>query len=134
MAEDKKRPDIAEEELKMPEEPIGGTAEPEQRSSVTLLVLGVLVVLLALILVGLYLWSTMLQNETPPPSEPATRPTAKENNEPESNNAEADVQALETMSTSDELSAIEADIESTDLDDIDAEMNQIEAELEESAQ
>ena len=55
--------------------------------------------------------------------------TAEENNEPESTTADAQVQALETVSTSNEIEAIEADIESTDLDELDAELEAIDAEL-----
>lgn len=93
-------------------------------------VVGVLVIVLVLILGGLYLWGTTLQNETPTPYIPSVeRPSAEANNEPESTNAEADVETMSAVSTSDEIEAIEADIESTELDELDAELDAIEAEL-----
>lgn len=87
-------------------------------------VLGVIIILLALILGGLYLWGGMLakQAETPVTEFPV-------NNEPETPRATADTQILETMSTSDNLDAIEADISSTNLDSIDSDLGTIDAEL-----
>lgn len=127
---------INPEELKMPEEQFGVSAPAETTEGVSHLgiIIGVLIALLALILGGLYIWSTMLYIPEPIATPQAQRPTAEENNEPESTNAEADVQISETMSTSDEISAIEADLESTNLDNLDAEMTAIEAELEAGAQ
>lgn len=58
-----------------------------------------------------------------------TRPTPEMNKEPESPTAYAQVDSLNTMSTSDELGAIEADLESTNLDSLTREFNAIEAEL-----
>lgn len=57
------------------------------------------------------------------------RPTPEMNKEPESPTAYAQVDSLNTMSTSDELGAIEADLESTNLDSLTREFNAIEAEL-----
>ena len=117
---------IPESEMKMP----AGTEAPESEKSSMGIILGVLIVILVLILGGLYLWGTTLQQATPEPTPAAVeRPTAEENNEPESTNAEADVETLETVSTSDEIEAIEADLEATDLDALDAELQAIEAEL-----
>lgn len=59
-----------------------------------------------------------------------TRPTPEMNKEPESSTAYAQVDSLNTMSTSDELGVIEADLESTNLDSLTREFNAIEAELE----
>ena len=117
-----------EEEIKMPEEQFGNY-EPEEHHSILGPVLGILIVLLILILGGLYLWGSVLKTQPVEIPDPATRPTAEENNEPETNNADAQVQALETVSNSDTLDAIEADIESTNLDELDAELNAIDAEL-----
>ena len=110
------------EEMKMPEEQFGNFTS-EETSSHLGIILGVLIVVLMLILGGLYLWSTTLQQEVPPIMNPSNQlPTAQENNEPESNNAEADVQTLETLSTSDEIDAMNADIESTNTQTLDADL------------
>jgi flagellar basal body-associated protein FliL len=114
------------EEMKMPEEQFGGFTQ-EDKSSHLGVILGVLIVVLMLILGGLYLWSTSLQDEMPVVVPDTQRPTAEENNEPESNNAEADAQALETTSTSDEIDAIEADIQSSNIDTVDSDMQALDA-------
>lgn len=88
-------------------------------------VLGVLILILALILGGLFLWGSMLADKE------NTLP-AIENNEPETPRAEADAQILETVSTSDELDAIGADLESTNLNSIDADLQAIDNEFEAS--
>lgn len=106
------------------------TAQPsEDTPSYLGLAIGLLIVLLALVLIGLYMWSQLMV-ATPPEAIPnATRPTAEENDEPESTTAEAQAETLQIVSTSDELSAIEADLSATNLDDLDAELNAIDAEL-----
>jgi len=120
-----------------PEVPNYGTSETEVGESSSqngLLgpVIGIIVIALVFILGGLYLWGTTLKNNEPLPTPtPIERPTAEENNEPESANAEADVEIADTVSTSDTIEAIEADVDATtDLDEIDTELNAIEAELE----
>lgn len=67
----------------------------------------------------------------PPPNDRSTtlRPTPETNREPESPTAYAEVQTLNTLSPSDELSAIEADLKSTNLDILNKEMVIIENEL-----
>ncbi len=85
-------------------------------------ILGIIVIIMALILGGLYLWGSMLSTE--PVQETII------NNEPETPRAEADVQILNTMSPSDDLGAIEADIENTDIDSLDAELQTIDLEIE----
>ena len=92
--------------------------------------LGILIIILTILLGGLYLWGEELKKNTviPEPTK-STRPTATENNEPESTNAEADVETLGAMSTSNELGAIEADLESTIITDPEADLTAIEAEL-----
>ena len=131
MNEEQKNPDevvdidaIPDSEMKMP----AGSIDPTTEKSSMGIILGVLIVVLVLILGGLYLWGTTLQQAAPAPT-PVERPTAEENNEPESENAEADVETLETVSSSDEIAAIEADLDATDLDALDAELQAIEAEL-----
>lgn len=89
-------------------------------------ILGVLIVVLIIILGGLYLWGSML-NETETQVQTVQRVIP--NNEPETPRAEADRQIMDTTSSSNELDAIYADLESTNLSDLDGELNQIDAEL-----
>ncbi len=93
--------------------------------------MGVLITLLIIILAGLYVWGKMLSEQIVPanPTTEIERPTAEENNEPESTNAEAEVETLDALSTSDEISAIEADLRATDATNMDAEITAVEAEL-----
>jgi hypothetical protein len=91
-------------------------------------ILILLVVLLLAILGGMYRWFVILNNDVPIISA-GLRPSAEENNEPESTTAEARVEAMGVVSSSDEIPAIEADIESTDLDSMESELDAIEAEL-----
>lgn len=124
--------DFKKEELKMPEENFGVSSIPsEEHSSQLGLILGILIVFLMLILAGLFLWGEYLhQSTTTPPEEvPVERPTAQENNEPESTNAEAQVETMSALSTSDELGAIKADLSGTDVENITVEETAIEAEL-----
>jgi len=120
------------EEIKLPENaaPLSDPDEQPVRGPVILFI----GILLLAILVGLVLWFMSMQNNNTPEPAPAldTRPTPEENNEPESTTAEAQTDNLETVSTSDEISAIEADLEATDLEALDAELNAIEAELDAS--
>ncbi len=101
--------------------------EPESVTNGPILVL--LVVLLLSVLGGMYYWSTVLRTNTPVISSSNLRPSAIQNNEPESTTAEAQAEAMGVVSTSDEIPAIEADVESTNLDSLDSELNAIEAEL-----
>ena len=91
-------------------------------------ILILLVVLLIAILGGMYRWFVILNNDVPTINA-GLRPSAAENNEPESTTAEARVEAMGVVSNSDEIPAIEADIESTDLDSMESELDAIEAEL-----
>jgi len=128
-------PIISDAEMKMPEENFGTSMETSDTTTHLGIILGILIVLLVLILGGLYLWGSTLQNVPVTPAAPALeRPTAEENNEPESTTADAQVQALETVSISNEIEAIEADIESTNLDALDAELEAIDAELDAALQ
>ena len=91
-------------------------------------ILVLLVILLLAILGGMYRWFVLLDNDIP--TIPAgLRPTAEQNNEPESASAEARVEAMGVVSNSNEIPAIEADIESTELDSLESDLNAIEAEL-----
>jgi hypothetical protein len=64
----------------------------------------------------------------------SNRPTAEENNEPESTTAEARTDLMGVVSTSDELDAIEADAKSTNLEDLTSEITPIETELDAALQ
>ncbi len=118
------------DEMKMPEEKFGPVTTAEKGSSFGV-ILGVLITLLIIILAGLYVWGKMLSEQIVPPNPTpeVERPTAEENNEPESTNAEAEVETLDALSNSDELSAIEADLKATDATNMDAEIPAVEAEL-----
>ncbi len=120
---------ISKNGFKMPEEQFGENAQTEQPSHLGV-ILGVLVLVLMLILGGLYLWGRSMQTEmSPVPTQDTERPTAEENNEPESTNAESDVETAAALSPSDELEAIQADIDATRLDTLNQEIPAIEAEI-----
>lgn len=123
--------EFSKDELKLPEEQFGSVTK-EEHSSQLAIILGLLIIFLMLILGGLYVWGEYLQEDSIP-TQPAplsdTRPTDEENNEPESTTAEAEVETMSALSTSDEFSALEADLASTDIDNLDAEKTAIEAEL-----
>lgn len=91
-------------------------------------ILLILVFILVLILGGMTWWYYNLTNPPVMPTEPI-RPTAEQNNEPESTTAEARTQVAETFSTSDTLSAIEADLAGTDIAPLDADFAAIESVL-----
>lgn len=88
-------------------------------------VLGILIVVLILILGGLYLWGSMLQENTALETTERTLP----NNEPETPRAQADQDILMTTSSSVEIEAIYADLESTNLNDLDSELDTIDTEM-----
>lgn len=127
MNEETKTPHVSEDtQMYVPEE--NDTVhheEPIANGPVILL----LVVLLIAILGGMYYWFMMLETNEVPMEETITRPSAEENNEPESTTAEAQADAMTVMSSSDEINAIEADLETTDLNSLDTEMQAIENEL-----
>lgn len=91
-------------------------------------ILVLLVILLLAILGGMYRWFVLLDNDVPAISA-GLRPSALENNEPESTTAEARAEAMGVVSNSNEIPAIESDIDSTDLDSLESELDSIEAEL-----
>lgn len=92
-----------------------------------------LTVLLVLILTAMFYWFTTMTDDRPV-TQAIERPSALENNEPESTTAEAQTEIMLTTSTSDTISAIEADLGATSFDSLDAEMIAIEAELDISLQ
>jgi len=124
-------PDLSGEEMKMPENSAAVSAMATEKSApVGGLVIALLAILLIVILAGMYYWFSQLTAEVAAPAPVVERPTAEENNEPESTTAEAAVETQAALSTSDEIAAIEADIAATDLDGLDAELTVIDAELE----
>lgn len=120
------KPDLDNLQMHMPEGDLAIPAEEPQKitNAPILILLGVLL----LGVLGALVWWYM---NLPQPVEttPATRPTAEQNNEPESTTAEAQTENLGVMSNSDDLGTIEADLEGTSLDSLDTEINAIEAEL-----
>jgi hypothetical protein len=94
--------------------------------------LSFLIIMLMVILAGLYVWNEeMKNNKNIVPFATITRPSAQENNEPESTTAEAEVETLGAMSTSDELGAIESDLVGTPFETevFEASLQNIETEL-----
>jgi len=123
-------PDFSNEEMKMPENAVVQTnTRTESDSVINGPLLITLAVLLVLILGGMYYWFASL-NAPAPVAPAAERPTAEQNNEPESTTAEAQTETTQAVSTSDELSAIEADLEATNLESMDSEMEAIDAQME----
>ncbi len=124
-------PNFEGEEMTLPEgsEPATVSASPTRQSIVNIPIVILLGLILFAILGGLYYWYyTVMSIEIVEPT--TTRPTAEENNEPESTTAEARTSTMNIVSTSDEIDAIEADVQSTNLNDLDSEINAIEAEME----
>lgn len=93
-------------------------------------ILGLLILALVLILAGLYLWYVNVFQTAPTP-EPIeqTRIIPEMPEDPETANADAAVQQLNTVSPANDLGSITADIEATNLDSLDAELPAIDAEL-----
>ena len=107
-------------------------AEPTTKSLPLMPIILFGAILLLIGILGALLWwgSTFFTLPTVASPEPvATRPTAEQNNEPESANAEANVQVLDTLSTSNELPAIKADLFGTTIEGIDSEITAIDQAL-----
>ena len=115
-----------ENKLKKPEDAVD-TAHAERITNGPIIIL--LIVLLVAILGGMSYWFTMMHKEVSPVTPLGQRPTAAENNEPESTTAEAQAESMGVVSSSDEIPAIEADVESTNLDSLEAELDTIDAEI-----
>jgi hypothetical protein len=120
----KNLPNLDGTPMKMPEYQV---YEPESVTNGPILIL--LIALLLAVLGGMFYWFTMLGKDGVVISPTSLRPTAEQNNEPESTTAEAHAEAYGVVSTSDEIPAIEADVEGTNLDSLDSELDAIEAEL-----
>lgn len=117
-------PNLDDVAMKSPERHV---YEPESITNGPILVL--LIGLLLAVLGGMFYWFTMLGKGDVVITPSVLRPTAEQNNEPESTTAEARTEAYGVVSTSDEIPAIEADVEGTNLDSLDSELDAIEAEL-----
>ena len=124
-------PDLSGYTLKMPEDETLQGEKTTGSLNLVLVLIGIVVILIG-VLIGLYLWGGALLNLQQQPEvivPTATRPTAAENNEPESTNAEADVTTTQAVSTSDELDLIKADLEGTMIENLDSDLRAIESEL-----
>ena len=105
--------------------PITQTAAPRLLSAPIIILL---FLILVAILAGFYYWYTLvMKDQVVPPTN--IRPTAEQNNEPESTTAEARTGLMDVVSTSDELEAIAADAQSTNLEDLTSEITPIETDL-----
>lgn len=127
-------PNFEGEKMRMPENIHVAAASEESKTSVINgpLLIG-LAIILVLILGGLYYWfGSLNQNEMMQLTPEATRPTAEENNEPESATAEAQVDITNIISPSDEIDAIEADIEATDMESLDAQIQAVDNEIDDN--
>jgi len=125
-------PDISQEEMKMPENARGrGPTVKTEATPVNGVIIVMLALLLVLILGGMYYWFSQLSSQITPALVPSVeRPSADENNEPESTTAEAAVTTQGALSPSNEIIAIEADLSATSLSTLDSELQAIDAELE----
>lgn len=101
-------------------------AELQKGVSVRAVVISIVTVVV-MGMIGLYLWGSTLTPQDL--QKPVTEERTLQNNEPETPRMDADVQALNTVSPSDEVSAITADIESTNLDSIETDLQGIGAEI-----
>jgi len=126
MSESKQKapPYIDPKDIKMPTAVI----DPNAPNTSRWLLIALVFVLVA-ILIGLIAWVVLLEQAKPPVLPNAERPTAEENNEPESTTAEAAVETLGAMSPSTELSSIEADLNATTITDLDGDFADIDAML-----
>ncbi len=124
-----KEPNFEGEVMHMPETVATESVPVAQKKILSLPIIILLVVILITLLGGMGYWYyKVLSIEPSIPINPV-RPTAEENNEPESTTAEARTQATNVVSTSDELDAITADLESTNMEELLLETTAIETEL-----
>ena len=122
-------PNFDGEEMRMPTVQAGRPIEMTSSNSIlSLPIIILLVLILVAILGGFYYWYTLVMKEVSVVPT-TTRPTAEQNNEPESATAKARTQTADVVSTSDELTSIRADVDSTHLEDLDTEIPAIESEL-----
>lgn len=122
-------PNFEGEAMHMPEAKISVMTEADTNPRLlTAPIIVLLFLILVAILAGFYYWYTIVMSEQIS-TETGARPTAEQNNEPESTTAEARTGLMDVVSTSDELDAIAADAQSTNLEDLVTETTAIEVEL-----
>lgn len=122
-------PNFEGEEMHLPTKRIQTTSTDNNIPRfITAPIIVLLFLILVAILAGFYYWYTIVMSERVVP-QTGIRPTAEQNNEPESTTAEARTGVMDVVSTSDELDAIKADVQSTNLEDLVNETTAIEAEL-----
>jgi len=119
--------DLSNVEFKMPEENFLETEPTPAPKRALPVILILIIVLLLMILGGLVWWGKALLEPTPPPEviPTVTKPLLEETNEPETENAEADVAVINTTSSSGDWPDIKADIESTDISVITKELTTV---------
>ena len=121
-------PNFEGEEMKLPTVRSERTAPvAKNQSLLTWPIIILLFLILIAILGGLYYWYILVTK--PEMIDTLLRPTAEQNNEPESTTAEARTGVTDVVSTSDEPGAIRADLTSTQFEDIDTLTAPIESEL-----
>ena len=121
-------PNFEGEEMRLPT--VGttrATAPTTTQSLLTWPIIILLFLILVAILGGLSYWYLLVTK--PEMLDTITRPTAEQNNEPESTTNEARAGFTDVISTSDEPDAIRADLESTQFEDINTLTAPIESEL-----
>lgn len=97
------------------------TQSPQTDTAITLHTRYVVLASILLILICLLIWFFLRPPQVSiAPAITPERPTATENNEPESITAKAALRTTQTLSPSDELNAIEADITGTTFIDLEA--------------
>lgn len=121
---------IPDEEMKVPEATHIQSDPGGDWGKHLVIVLSVAITVTLLALAGLYLYDRFMITPDAAELGAPARPTAAENQEPESPTARAEVDTMEALSPSDNLSTIITDLENTDLDNLDAELNTIDNELE----
>jgi len=122
-------PNFEGEEMHLPTQSVSSAPEvATQTRFLTAPIIILLFLTLVAILAGFYYWYTIVMSQQVA-TDVTARPTAEQNNEPESTTAEARTSLMDVVSTSDELDAIAADAQSTNLEDLTNETTAIEAEL-----
>lgn len=120
--ERKAPPDIPKESIKFPTH----SALIQHPHSFRWLLIALIFVLLA-ILIALIVWLLQMQANQTIPEVTTERPTAEENDEPESTTAEVAAETQQVMSPSSEIEAIETDVTSTQTIDLEPLFADIEA-------
>lgn len=121
------KPNLDNVEMHMPEGDVSIPDAVGKKNALTGPIILLLIFVLVLLLGGMIWWYFETINEPVVPT--ATRPTAEENNEPESTTAEARVETTQALSTSDNLSVIEADLAGTEEVALESEFAAIESVL-----